>query len=106
MWIGSVTRAEKIKLGKGWCVRMKLKPWRSRIPVPWSAVVVGRRTATEAEVLVARAVTPHWPEDQFEGFVLEFADGREWCVPSGYKLVTQRMRSPAREREAKEWHFR
>lgn len=106
MWIPSVSRPERIKLNKGWTVRLKLWPWRSRVPVPWSAVIVGRRTATEAEVLVARASTPHWPEDQYEGFVLEFADGNEWCVPSGYKLILQRMRSPAREREQKEWYFK
>lgn len=99
MWIGSRSRPERIKLNRGWVVRLALRPWRSKIPVPWSAVVIGRRTATEQEVLEARALVPGWPEHQFEGFVLEFADGREWTAPAGYTLVIQRMRSPARERE-------
>lgn len=106
MWITSVTRPEKIKLGKGWCVRLKLKPWRSRIPVPWSMPVVDRRSAEPHEVETARLLTPHWPDDQHEGFVLIFSDGETWTAPQGYPLVTQRMRSPQRVRESKEFYFR
>lgn len=99
MWIGSTCRPERIRLNKGWIVRLKLKPWRSKVPVPWSKVVIGRRTATEAEVLEGRAILAGWPGEQMDGFVLEFADGDEWIVPAGYPLTIQRMRSPARERE-------
>lgn len=106
MWITSVTRPEKIKLGKGWCVRLRLKPWRSRIPVPWSAPVVARRTAAPYEVQRARLLTPYWPDSTDEGFVLIFADGGEWTAPTGFPLTTQRMRSPARVRESKEWYFK
>ena len=103
MWIPSVSRPERIKLKRGWVVRTKLRPWRSKVPVPWSAVIVGRRVATESEVLTARAVTAGWPDHTDQGFVLEFADGREWTVPAGYPLTLQRMRSPAR---MKEWFLR
>lgn len=109
MWIPGSARAEKISLGKGWQVRLRLKSWRSKVPVPWSAPVIGRRPASEAELLKARAITPGWPaegEPGFDaGFVLVFADGAEWTVPQGGRLVLQRLRTPARDREAKEWRF-
>lgn len=109
MWIAGGARPERISLGRGWCVRMRLKPWRSRIGVPWSAPVVGRRAATEREVLSARLLTPHWPGEGEVGFaeawVLEFADGTAWVAPQGVRLVMQRMRTPEREREWSEGRF-
>jgi len=105
LWIASRARPESLRLGRGWQVRMMLRPWRSKVPVPWSAPVIGRRAASETEVLIARASTPGWPDDVLEGFVLEFADGREWTAPTGYTLVTQRLRTPQRERESRERVF-
>ncbi len=109
MWIAGAARTESVKLGKGWQVRLKLKPWRSKVPVRWSAPVVGRRPATAAELARARAVTPGWPAEGHVGFgsafVLEFADGTAWVAPQGVRLVLQRMRTPAREAEAREWRF-
>lgn len=110
MWIPGAARAENIKLGKGWQVRLRLKPWRSKVPVPWSAPVVGRRTATGEEMAHARALTPCWPSEGHPGFdaafVLEFADGSEWVVPQGERLTLQRMRSPAREQEGREQEWK
>lgn len=105
MWIPGAARTERVSLGKGWQVRLKLRSWRSRVPVPWSAPVVGRRPATEGEVALARATTPGWPDEEREAFVLTFADGREWTAPQGERLVLQRLRTPQRDREAKEWRF-
>lgn len=105
LWIGSRARPESLRLGKGWQVRLALRPWRSKIPVPWSAQAIGRRPASETEVLIARASLPGWPDDTHEGFVLEFADGRTWTAPTGYTLVTQRLRTPQRERESRERWF-
>jgi hypothetical protein len=109
LWIAGRARAEKISLGKGWQVRLRLKPWRSKVPVPWSAPIVGRRPATAQETATARALTPGWPDENEPGldeaFVLQFADGKTWVVPQGVPLVLQRLRTPQREQEAKEWRF-
>jgi len=109
MWIAGAARTERVSLGRGWQVRLALLPWRSKIPVRWSAPVVGRRVATVQEVSVARALTPGWPQEEgvgyADGFVLEFADGTEWTAPLGYRLVLQRIRSPQREQEMKQWRF-
>ena len=109
MWIGSTARTERVSLGRGWQVRLSLKPWRSKVPVVWSAPVVGRRSASEQEMLLARASTPGWPDEDepgyAEAFVLEFADGSAWVAPQGVKLTLQRMRTPARQREMSEWRF-
>lgn len=109
MWIAGRARPERISLGKGWQVRLRLKPWRSKVPVPWSYPVVGRRPASPQETAVARAVTPGWPDQDHPGFdaafVLEFSDGNTWVVPQGVPLVMQRLRTPQRDLEAKEWRF-
>jgi hypothetical protein len=109
MWICGAARAERISLGRGWQVRMWLKPWRSKVPVPWSHPVVARRPAREQEVLLARATTPGWPDEDdpgySEAFVLTFSDGRTWTAPQGVRLILQRLRTPQRDQEAKEWRF-
>lgn len=109
MWIAGAARTERVALGKGWQVRLRLKPWRSKVPVPWSAPVIARRPASEAELLRARALTPGWPLEGEPGFdaafVLEFADETAWVAPQGVRLVLQRLRTPARDREAREWRF-
>lgn len=109
MWIAGAARPERISLGAGWQVRLKLRAWRSRVPVPWSAPVVDRRPASEGELLLARAVTPGWPDEDRPGygeaFVLVFSDGGTWVAPQGEKLILQRLRTPARDREAGEWRF-
>lgn len=98
-----------MSLGKGWQVRLMLKPWRSKIPVPWSAPVIGRRPAQPHEVELARLSTPGWPPEDHPGFseafVLEFSDGTTWTAPQGVRLTLQRLRTPKRDREAKEWRF-
>lgn len=109
MWICGAARAERVSLGKGWQVRLALRAWRSKVPVPWSAPIVGRRPATEHEVLMARLLAPGWPSEGrpgfSEAFVLEFADGRSWVAPQGERLILQRLRTPQRDREAREWRF-
>lgn len=109
LWICGAARPERISLGKGWQVRLKLRAWRSKIPVPWSAPVAGRRPALPHEVLAARLCTPGWPDEGRPGFdeafVLEFADGTTWTAPQGERLVMQRLRTPQRNREGKEWRF-
>lgn len=109
MWICGAARTEKISLNKGWQVRLFLKPWRSKVPVPWSKPVVDRRPATPDEVALARASTPGWPDEDepghSEAFVLLFSDGRTWVAPQGVRLILQRLRTPQRDQEAKEWRF-
>jgi len=105
MWICGAARTERISLGRGWQVRMTLRPWRSKIPVPWSMPVVGRRPASVQETALARASTPGWPERECEAFVLVFSDGTEWTAPQGVRLTLQRLRTPKREQEMKEWRF-
>ncbi len=110
MWIGGSARVEGISLGKGWQVRLTLRPWRSKVPVPWSAPIEGRRPASDHELLIARAVTPGWPDEDHPGygmaFVLQGRDGREHVLPAGVDLTLQRLRTPQRDREANEWRFR
>lgn len=109
MWIPGAARVERIKLGKGWQVRIPLRPWRSKVPVPWTAPIVDRRPASEHELALARAYTPGWPPVDHPGhdaaFVLLDARGDEWTFPMGFRLTLQRLRTPQRDREAKEWSF-
>jgi hypothetical protein len=109
MWICGAARAERISLGRGWQVRIPLRPWRSKVPVPWTAPIVGRRPAGEHELALARAYTPGWPPADHPGhdeaFVLIDSRGDEWTFPQGVRLVMQRLRTPARDREARGWRF-
>jgi hypothetical protein len=109
MWICGGARAERLKLGKGWQVRIPLHPWRSKVPVSWTAPIVGRRPASERELLIARAYTPGWPPPDHPGydaaFVLIDSLGDERVFPQGVRLILQRLRTPQRDREAKEWSF-
>ncbi len=109
MWIPGAARAENLRLGKGWQVRIPLRPWRSKVPVPWTAPIVDRRPASEHEVALARAYTPGWPDEDHPGyheaFVLLDSRGVEHVFPQGIRLTMQRLRTPQRDREAKEWRF-
>lgn len=109
MWICGAARVEKISLGKGWQVRIPLKPWRSKVPVPWTAPITDRRPATPDEVAVARATRAGWPPEGHPGFdaafVLLDSRGQEHIFPQGVRLPLQRLRTPQRDREAKEWRF-
>lgn len=110
MWICGAARAERLSLGKGWQVRLSLKPWRSKVPVKWSMPIVARRVAEPHEVLRARLLTPGWPPEGDPGFdeafVLIDSAGQEYVMPQGVKLTLQRLRTPQRESEAGEWRFR
>lgn len=110
MWICGEVTVERLKLGRGWQVRIPLKPWRSKVPVPWTAPIVDRRPASERELLIARAFTPGWPPEGHVGFTSAFvvldARNQEHIFPQSVTLITQRLRTPQRDQEMKEWNFR